>query len=278
MLKYFKSREFFITVAAVLGFAVLVYVLFFFVFLPFYTNHGEETAVPDVSKLKLEEAISKLEEAGLQYEVADSLFLSTLPSLSIISQDPLGGSKVKPGRRVYLTVNKVVAPVVKFPDINGVSQYQAKLRLEGAGLVLGQIKFIPHEFADLVLSATYKSKNVKEGEEIRKGSRIDLVVGKGKGDQKVEIPDLVGNSYETANATLLRLGLSLGKMTYEPASTKPVYTIVQQYPNYAQGDSIHLGQEVDLWIAGPEPGDVMEGGDGSFTGGKSDPENSDGGE
>ncbi len=278
MLKYFKSREFFITVAAVLGFAVLVYVLFFFVFLPFYTNHGEETAVPDVSKLQLEEAISKLEEAGLQYEVADSLFLSTLPSLSIISQDPLGGSKVKPGRRVYLTVNKVVAPVVKFPDINGVSQYAAKLRLEGAGLVLGEIKFEAHEFTDLVLKATYKNKIVKEGEEIRKGSKIDLVVAKGKGDQKVQIPDLVGNSYETANATLLRLGLSMGTMTYEPNSSKPVLSIVQQYPNYSEGDSIHVGQEIDLWISGPEPGDVMEGGDGSFTGGKSDGENSDGGE
>ncbi|MEY3442389.1 MAG: hypothetical protein RLZZ519_670 [Bacteroidota bacterium] len=278
MLKYFKSREFFITVAAVIGFTVLVYVVFFYVFLPYYTNHGEETAVPDVSKLQLEEAIGKLEEAGLRYEVADSLFLSTLPSLSIISQDPLGGSKVKPGRRVYLTVNKVVAPVVKFPDINGVSQYQAKLRLEGSGLVLGSVKFIPHEFADLVLSATYKSKNIKEGEEIRKGSKIDLVVGQGRGDQRVEIPDLVGNSYESANATLLRLGLSLGTLTYDPASDKTLYTILRQHPNYAEGDSIHVGQEIDLWIAGPEPGDVIEGGDGSISGGKSGDEGTDGGE
>jgi beta-lactam-binding protein with PASTA domain len=167
---------------------------------------------------------------------------------------------------------------VKFPDINGVSQYAAKLRLEGAGLVLGEIKFEAHEFTDLVLKATYKNKIVKEGEEIRKGSKIDLVVAKGKGDQKVQIPDLVGNSYETANATLLRLGLSMGTMTYEPNSSKPVLSIVQQYPNYSEGDSIHVGQEIDLWISGPEPGDVMEGGDGSFTGGKSDGENSDGGE
>ncbi|MBK9450424.1 MAG: PASTA domain-containing protein [Bacteroidetes bacterium] len=278
MLKYFKSREFFITLAAVIGFSVLVYVVFFFVFLPYYTNHGEEAAVPDVSKLQLDEAIVKLEEAGLRYEIADSLFLSTLPSLSIISQDPIGGSKVKPGRRVYLTVNKVVAPVVKFPDINGVSQYQAKLRLEGSGLVLGEIKFIAHEFADLVLSASFKSKNIKEGEEIRKGSKIDLVVGKGRGDQKVEIPDLVGNSYESANATLLRLGLSLGNLTYDPSSEKTLYTILRQHPDYAEGDSIHVGQEMDLWIAGPEPGDVIEGGDGSISGGKSGDEGPDGGE
>lgn len=278
MLKYFKSREFFITVAAIVGFGVVVYVVFFFLFLPYYTNHGEETVVPDLARLELDEAIAKIEEAGLRYEVADSLFLSSLPALSIISQDPIGGSKVKPGRRVYLTVNKVVAPVVKFPDINGVSQYQAKLRLEGSGLALGHIEFIPHEFADLVLSATFKSKKISEGDEIRKGSKIDLVVGKGKGNQKVEVPDLVGNTYETAIATLLRLGLSLGKPSYDPASTKPLLTIIQQYPNYAPGDSIHLGQEIDLWISGPEPGDVIEGGDGSYSGGKSGDEKSDGDE
>src|SRR5690348_7113911 len=99
MLKYFKSREFFITLGAVLGFAILAYVIFFFLFLPFYTNHGEETKVPDLNKLKLDEAIAKIEEAGLRYEVADSLFLNSQPPLSVISQDPIGGSMVKPDRR-----------------------------------------------------------------------------------------------------------------------------------------------------------------------------------
>lgn len=266
MLKYFKSKEFFITLAAVIGFAVVVYVVFFYVFLPFYTNHGEEAKVPDVSKLKLEEAISKIEEAGLRYEVADSLYLSTIDPLSIISQDPVGGSNVKPGRRVYLTVNKVVAPVVKFPDINGVSQYQAKLRLEGMGLALGRVEFKPHEFADLVLSASFKSKPLKEGDEIRKGSKVDLVVGRGKGNEKVEIPDLVGQAHNTAVATLLRLGLSPGVPNFDPASTKPQGTVVRQYPNYAPGDSIHMGQEIELWISGPEEGDVIEGGGGIIEG------------
>jgi eukaryotic-like serine/threonine-protein kinase len=258
MLKYFKSKEFFITVAAIIGFAVVSYLVFFFLFLPYYTNHGEEATVPEVSKLKLEEAIAKLEEAGLRYEVADSLYLSSLPSLSIISQDPLGGSKVKPGRRVYLTVNKVVAPVVKFPDISG-TQYQAKLRLEGAGLVLGHVSYVPHEFADLVLGATYEGKPVKEGDEIRKGSKISIVVGKGKGNEKVEIPDLVGTTIETANSTIMRLGLSMGKRSFDPASSQPQGTVIQQYPNYAPGDSIHLGQEVDIWISGPDPGESLEG-------------------
>lgn len=268
MLKYFKSREFFITIAAIVGVSVVAYLVFFFLFLPFYTNHGEEREVPNVAKLQLDEAIAKLEEAGLRYEVADSLFLSTLDPLSIISQDPIGGSKVKPGRRVYLTVNKVVAPVVKFPDISGVSQYQAKLRLEGAGLALGHVTFEPHEFADLVLGATYKDKKLNEGDEIRKGSKVDLRVGKGKGNQKLQIPDLVGQPYVVAMSTVLRLGLNTGNVRYDPSSTKPELTVIQQYPKYVEGDSISLGQEMDIWVSGSEPGDVIEAGDGEVTGGQ----------
>jgi eukaryotic-like serine/threonine-protein kinase len=271
MLKYFKSREFFITVAAVLGFAILSYVVFFFLFLPFYTNHGEEVGVPEVAKLKLEEAISQLEEAGLRYEVADSLYLNHLPPLSIISQDPIGGSKVKPGRRVYLTVNKVVAPVVKFPDISG-TQYQAKLRLEGAGLVLNKVTFQPHEFADLVLGATFNGKVIKEGDEVRKGSKIDIVVGKGKGNERVEVPDLIGQTQLAAISTILRLGLSPSKTTYDPTSTKPPGTVIQQYPNFAPGDSIHVGQEIDIWISGPQPDEAIDGFDGVIDGANSNEE------
>jgi eukaryotic-like serine/threonine-protein kinase len=266
MFRYFKSRGFFITMAATLGVFVLVYLLFFFVFLPFYTNHGKETSVPRVSKMPLERAISTLEAAGLGYEVVDSLFLTGQDPLSVISQDPVGGSKVKPGRRVYLTVNKTVAPVVKFPDINSVSQYEAKLKLEGAGLALGRVTFQVHEYADLVLSAKFKDKKLKEGDEVRKGSRIDLTVGKGRGTHRVPMPSLVGESYETAMATLFRLGLSPAKPVFDPASTKPVGTVIQQYPKYAEGDSIQVGREVDLWFSGPEPEDVIEGGDGTVTG------------
>lgn len=258
MLKYFKSREFLFTVLAVIGLGVLSYVLFFFVFLPFYTQHGEEAQVPKVAGLKLDEAITILEEQGLRYEVADSIYLSTFPPLAIISQDPLAESMVKPGRKVYLTVNKVVAPMVKLPDIIGVSQYQAKLRLEGANLIMGNLKYVPHQYRNLVLGAASKGQRINVGDTIRKGSIIDLVVGEGQGSQKVEIPDLVGETYESAIATLHRLGLNVGNRRFEELSPKAPGTILQQYPKY-NGDSIHLGSAMDMWIAGPQPEENLEG-------------------
>jgi eukaryotic-like serine/threonine-protein kinase len=267
MFRYFKSREFLITLGAIAGVGIAAYIVLFYLFLPYYTNHGEEAEVPDVGKMKLDDAIAALEEAGLEYEVADSLYLVTLDPLTIISQDPLGKSKVKPGRRVYLTVNKVVAPMVKFPDITGVSQYQAKLRIEGAGLLSGQLTYVPHEYRNLVLGASFKGKKLSEGDELRKGSKIDLIVGEGQGSQKVEVPELIGKPYETAVSTLQRLGLNMGHISFDEASTKPVGTIVQQHPNFAEGDSIHLGAVMDLWVAGKEPSEQIEGAGDTITAG-----------
>jgi eukaryotic-like serine/threonine-protein kinase len=260
MLRYFKSREFLITLGVILGVTILSYLVFFYLFLPYYTNHGEETEVPDVSKMQLEEAIVAIEEAGLEYKIADSIYLVTAKPLEVVSQDPVARFKVKPGRPVYLTVNKVVAPMVSFPDITGVSQYQAKLRIEGAGLVFGQLSYVPHEYRNLVLGAAFKGKKLKEGDELRKGSKIDLVVGEGKGNLRVEIPSLVDKPYEVAVSTLQRLGLNIAQIRWDATSKKPFGAVIQQHPSYAEGDSVHLGAEFDLWLAGEEPNETPEGG------------------
>ncbi len=267
MFRYFKSKEFLITLGVILGVSIAAYVVFFYLFLPYYTNHGEESEVPDVSKMQLEEAITAIEDAGLEYRIADSIYLVTAKPLEVVSQDPVAHFKVKPGRPVYLTVNKVVAPMVAFPDISGVSQYQAKLRIEGAGLVTGDLKYVPHEYRNLVLGASFKGKKLKEGEELRKGSRIDLVVGEGKGNVKVEIPSLVGKPYEIAVSTLQRLGLNMGNIRFDEASTKPVGSVIQQHPSFAEGDSLHLGAEIDLWVAGMEPSEPVEGAGDTIVGG-----------
>jgi beta-lactam-binding protein with PASTA domain len=269
MLKYFKSKEFFVTLGVIVGGFLALYLLTFFVFLPWYTNHGEEVKVPKITEMVLEKAAEKLDEEGLEYHVVDSLYRVDLPPLTIISQDPVAGSMVKPGRTIYVTVNKVLAPMVKFPDITGVSQYQAKLRLEGAGLTLGKMTYVPHEFSNLVLRATHDGKDMKEGTELRKGSKIDLVIGEGKGNQRIAVPDLTGETFESAMAIIHRLGLNIGSINFDPGSPRPQGTVVQQHPTYAEGDSVRVGAEFDLWVAGQQPSEQIESGGGdTITGGK----------
>ena len=39
----------------------------------------------------------------------------------------------------------------------------ANLKIEGSGLQVGAINYVPHEFRNLVLGASSKSKQLKEG-------------------------------------------------------------------------------------------------------------------
>ena len=279
MLRYFKSREFWLIILGFIVLGFLVYGIFFYLFLPSYTNFNESVVVPDVSEGNLEEAIALLEKDGLRYEVADSIYVSNLPPAAVISQDPPASSDVKPGRKIYLTVNKEVPPMVKIPEVFNVSTYQAKLMLDGAGLRIKRIEYIPDEFKNLVRYGEHKGKRVKVGDTLPKFSELVLFVGRGLGSQKVEIPDLVGLHYLEAISLLHKVGLNIGPVRFDPSAPEEKGTVIRQEPRYYPEDSIILGRTVTMFIAGPEPEEGIEdmrfeeSGDDEEEGDKGDDEN-----
>jgi beta-lactam-binding protein with PASTA domain len=260
MFGFLKSRKFWFTLGGVVAACVLLFVLFFYLFLPSYTRHGKSVTVPDLTKLKLDEAIAALEEAGLQHEVADSVFQANREPLDIVSQEPPATSKVKPGRKIYLVVNKTVPPMVKFPEgVTGVSNYQAKLRLESWNLQVKDFEFKPSPYRNLVLEAKHKGRTVKPGELLPVGSQIVLIVGQGEGDELVPVPDLVGKPYEEALDLVSRLGLNLGSQVWEVGGGGREHGIVfKQSPAYSLEDSVRLGSEMLIWISGEQPAETQE--------------------
>ena len=257
MFGFLKSRKFWFTLGGVTAACVLLFVAFFYLFLPAYTRHGDAVTVPDLSELRLEEAVAKLEEAGLAHEVADSVYQANHGAMEIVSQEPPATSKVKPGRKVYLVVNKAVPPMVKFPQgVTGVSNYQAKLRLESWNLQVKDFEYKPSPYRNLVLEAKHKGRTIKPGEQLPVGSQIVLVVGQGEGDELVPVPDLVGKSYEEALDLISRMGLNIGGMIWDQPGDPGI--VKSQKPAYALEDSIHLGSEISLFISGPAPVETQE--------------------
>jgi len=258
MLRYLKSREFWLIMLGLVALTVIGYLVFFKLFLPSYTNYGESVLVPDVTEGSLSEAIEDLEAKELRYEIADSIYVSSLAPEAVISQDPAGQSEVKPGRRIYLTVNKRVPPMVRIPEIYNVSTYQAKLMLDGAGLRIKKINYIPDEFKNLVRYGEHKGKRVKEGDTLPKFSELILFAGRGLGSQKVGVPDLVGLNYLEAISMLHKLGLNIGPVRFDPKAPESKGTVIRQDPRYFVSDSLTLGQTVTMFIAGPEPEEGIE--------------------
>ena len=192
--KFLTSSTFFKN----LFFALVIVILFLLVFvkfLDFSTNHGEEIKVPDLSKMKLEIAEEKLDEDGLEVFLLDTVeFKPEFPPYTIVEQDPIAGSKVKNGRKIYVKLNAGGYAMVTFPDLKNKTFRQATNALRALGLVEGELKYVPDLAKDIVLEVSYNGRPVKAGDKLMKNSKIDFVLGDGKDMFKDEDLDTIPNN------------------------------------------------------------------------------------
>lgn len=160
---------------------VVLFLLAFVKFLDFSTNHGEEISVPNLTKMKLEVAEEKLDDEGLEVFLLDTVdFRPEFPPYSIVEQDPIAGSKVKDGRKIYVKLNAGGFAMVTFPDLKDKTFRQATNTLRALGLIEGELKYVPNIAKDIVLEVSCNGKPVKAGDKLMKNSKIDFVLGDGK--------------------------------------------------------------------------------------------------
>lgn len=146
------------------------------------TNHGEEIEVPDLTKLTFVQAREKLEALGLAYQINDILnFNKEFPPNSIVEQDPTAFSKVKSGRKIYIKLNAATYEMVQIPELKGLTYRQVLPTLIALGLEEGRVTYKPHFAEDVVLELQHKGKVLKAGDKVMRTSKIDLVLGDGKG-------------------------------------------------------------------------------------------------
>ena len=178
--KFLTSKVFLIQVGiAIAIIAVLVFGMM--KWLSYTTNHGEEITVPDLSKLSVEVAEEKLNALDLEYVLLDTIeFQKGYPKFSVVKQDPIAGSKVKEGRKIYIKVNSDSYRDIVMPNLIEQSLRQAEPTLKALGLELGEKTYKPYLGKDMVLEMRYKGKKLKAGDKIPKASKIDLVLGDGK--------------------------------------------------------------------------------------------------
>lgn len=249
-LSYLKTTSFRNNlIAAILTVVVLLMVAFFS--LRYYTKHGEGLSVPELKGLAFTQAVEKLEELGLRYEV-DSVYIMDSPPGIIIDQDPVANTFVKGNRTIYLTINTAQAPNAKFPDVEFKSLREAQALIESFGLKLGDTTYKPDVSRDVVLEALFGGQVIRAGETVPKGSRIDLILGDGKGNEEVEIPSVIGLTKDEAIFALRSgAGLNLGIVNYEGEITDTAAAIVIRQDPFATDSLIKVkkGSPINITLS-----------------------------
>ncbi len=257
-----RSRKDLIThILLVIGIVLILFLGFFFVYLPWSTNHGQSITVPDLRKANLEDVKNTLNERKLDYIVSDCTFVPGVPPFTVLSQYPFPNSLVKEGRNIYLTVTMATAPMIRMPDLvsSNTSLRSALSLLRSEGLQEGNIRYIPDIAENAVLEQRYNGQKIEPGTLIPKGSKIELVVGNGIGNTELDVPNLIGISLDEAELIIKGSDLRVGTVLYKDVPGAARGTVVEQRPAPGIGGKIHVGEIIDLWIAGKPDMDTGEG-------------------
>jgi beta-lactam-binding protein with PASTA domain len=231
---------------AILLFFVITY---FYVYLPNATNHGDSVIVPDLIGLPSDKIDSFLTMANLRFEVSDSAFSDDFEPLDVIRQFPRAGSKVKPERKIFVSINRVNPPTVPLPAVEEQSLINASAILKSNELRLGKIIYIPSPFSDLVLEMQVDGIKMANGVRVAKGTVIDLIVGDGAGPNDLAVRSLIGYNLKDALLMLSALNLHQGNITI-PADVDTTGIEIFVYKQEPKpGDSVRVGDPVNLWIA-----------------------------
>jgi beta-lactam-binding protein with PASTA domain len=236
---------------------LLIAIVYFYIYLPNVTDHGKSIEVPDLTGLRAEDGELKLKEKGLRFAINDSSYQEDSAPLSILRQFPRAGSHVKADRIIYVSINRFDAPTFPMPELEEKSLINAEAVLRSSELRKGRVFYEPSPFRDFVKEARYLGKKISGGTRVPKGAVIDLVVGDGNGPADFTVGNLIGDTYQRALLRLANWNLLLGDVQIpDGVDTTGVEVFVfRQMP--LAGDSVRMGDAVDIWIAPkgyrPEP-------------------------
>jgi beta-lactam-binding protein with PASTA domain len=206
-------------------------------------------SVPNVVGLTQAAASSALANAELVLGDVTKQPSDTVPPGEVLSQDPAADTTVDAGSPVNLVVAK--APLVSVPDVVGSTQGAAVTALGDAGLVAGTVT---QQLSDTVPAGSVVSQDPAAGTQVDPGAAVDLVVSKGA---PVTVPDVVGATFEAAQASIVDATLLVGNVTQQPSSTVPSENVISQDP--PAGTSVASAAAVDLVVSsGPAPATVPD--------------------
>jgi eukaryotic-like serine/threonine-protein kinase len=256
-------RPLWVNMLAALG-VVLLFVLIFFATLSWLTGHGKIQRVPSITGQNILAATKTLEAAGFEVVIQDSVFIDTLAKQAVVRQIPEAESIVKNGRAIYLTINRTVAPQVEMPNLAGFSVKSAEMYLISLGLRMGEISYRPDIARNAVLEQLLGDRSIAPGTKIPIGTVINFVLGSGEGMGDIEVPQLVGLTFEAGKMMLQTMNINLGAVVaVTPISDSAAAFIIRQSPA-ALSDSLDMsgfklpnkmktGQLMDLFISNTAP-------------------------
>jgi serine/threonine-protein kinase len=226
-----------ITVGVVIGGLLVLLFVADTIVMPILTREGSETQVPYVTDLSLQAAEARLKEAGLGAVKGAEEYDPRRPKGTVIGQIPDGGTVVKRGRKVMLTLSKGSASAT-VPHLEGFTLREARLLLEKEGLQPGSIIWFTDESRPdgVIITSVPPAGTV-----MKLNAEVQLVVNRVETQMLVKVPNFIGLDLNVAKVKAEENYLLIGNITYSVDGKLLPETVMAQ--------SAAPGQEVAKWTA-----------------------------
>lgn len=151
-----------------------------------------------------------------------------------------------------MTVSKGPA-TAEMPDVLNKDVRQAEADIRAAAKVAGVTVTVEkkEDFSNDTIVDYVISSDPEEGEELKDGDVITLVVSKGPQVEQTMVPNLLKWTLIDAKNELLKSKLAVGQINEVETDDAPAGTVTSTYP--AIGQSVDVGTPVDIYVAKAKP-------------------------
>jgi serine/threonine-protein kinase len=164
-------------------------------------------------------AVKKIREAGLTPNVIRQ-HNADIVETYVFRQSPTAGAQTNKGNEVTIYVSQG-PPQVTVPGVTGRSVEDAVQRLADANLRATIIRVDSNEDQGTVVG-----QEPTDGATVDEGTKVKLRVS--KGPQPIAVPNVIGNSFASANSELQAAGFAVARHNVD--STSPAGVVVNQAP------------------------------------------------
>lgn len=261
-LKRFYDRFYILCHIIFIGIFLVVLLLSLYFGLYIGTGHNERVALPNFVGMNIGKAKGVASHRGVQIVVRDTIFDPYAAPGEVLEQLPRPSDvrtvTVKPGRRIYVTINSVTSRMVDMIDVSSSPLRIAINKLEGANLTVEKLVYEPSDRStDYVVRQRYgdlevNRDNIDGWAQVPYNAGVTLYVTYERDKQLTEEPLVVGQSLQNARTLLYSRGLNVGDVHYDNSVTSNVLrreaVVYDQRLMPSIPMTTNRGDEVDLWL------------------------------
>jgi eukaryotic-like serine/threonine-protein kinase len=209
---------------------------------------GPTVRVPNVVGRDVDRARDILEEAG--FEVDTQPRNSPKPEDEVLEQDPEASEGAEEGSTVLLTISAGRRQTT-VPELVGLTLEEAREELKDARLDVGETR---REVSEEVPEDEVISQDPATGEEVDRGSEVDLVVS--SGPDVVTVPNVINQPEDSAIAEIRAAGLN-EEVDRAPSDDVDEGLVISQDPG--PGEEARSGDTVRILVSeGAEERDMPD--------------------